>query len=286
MRSARKPAAGLYDLRARPGSVHWGYFDATLKPALRVPSGALIRAEAITHHAGDAPHLLMDDDIRALYAEIPEHDRAPGVHILTGPIYVEDALPGDMLEVRYLEMVPLLAYGSNLAAHWGHLYQEMDQRERVTIYQVDAQANLATALFDCDVAEKYLTPGRITDCSLRKCEPALRGIRVPVRPHLGTAGVAPDVAGRVSSIPPGRHGGDIDNWRIGPGATMYYPVRVPGALFSVGDPHTGRRRNQRNADRGVTGCVMRGAGAQGFPLPVAAAGKPRATGSCTASTRT
>jgi acetamidase/formamidase len=235
--SAREPVLGLYDLRARLGSVHWGYFDAALKPALRVPSGALIRAEAITHHAGDAPHLLMDDDIRALYAAIPEHDRAPGVHILTGPIYVEDALPGDMLEVRYLEMVPRLAYGSNLAAHWGHLYREMEERERVTIYQVDAQANLATALFAYDVAEKYLTPGRITDCSQCKCEPALRGIRVPVRPHLGTAGVAPDVAGRVSSIPPGRHGGNIDNWRIGAGATMYYPVQVPGALFSVGDPH-------------------------------------------------
>ena len=58
-----------------------------------------------------------------------------------------------------------------------------------------------------------------------------------MRPHLGTAGVAPDVKGRVSTIPPGAHGGNIDNWRIGAGATMYYPVAVDGALFSVGDPH-------------------------------------------------
>jgi acetamidase/formamidase len=62
-------------------------------------------------------------------------------------------------------------------------------------------------------------------------------VRVPVRPHLGTAGVAPDVPGRVSSIPPGLHGGNIDNWRIGAGATMYYPVQVDGGLFSIGDPH-------------------------------------------------
>ena len=231
------PGRELHDLPARASTVHWGYFDAALAPALRVKSGDLIRAEAITHHAGDAPHLMMDADIRDLYAAIPESDRAPGVHIMTGPIYVEDAMPGDMLEVRYLEMTPRCDYGSNLAAHWGYLYAEMAERERVTIYQLHREANQATALFAYDVAEKYLTPGRITDCSKCQCDPALPGIRVPTRPHLGTAGVAPDVAGRVSSIPPGLHGGNIDNWRIGAGATMYYPVQVPGALFSIGDPH-------------------------------------------------
>jgi len=113
----------------------------------------------------------------------------------------------------------------------------MGERERVTIYQLDRATNQATALFAYDVGEKYLVPGRITDCSACKCEPALAGVRIPTRPHLGTAGVAPDVKGRVSSIPPGKHGGNIDNWRIGAGATMFYPVQVPGALFSVGDPH-------------------------------------------------
>ncbi|MNT11367.1 Formamidase [compost metagenome] len=62
-------------------------------------------------------------------------------------------------------------------------------------------------------------------------------MRVPVRPHLGTAGVAPDKRGRVTTVEPGLHGGNIDNWRIGAGATMYYPVQVDGALFSIGDPH-------------------------------------------------
>ena len=227
----------LHYLNARPGNVHWGYFDAALAPALRVRDGDLIRAEAITHHAGDAPHLMMDADLHALWAAIPEDDRAPGVYIMTGPIYVEDAMPGDMLEVRYLEMVPRCSFGSNLAAHWGHLYREMAERERVTIYRIDHATQQATAEFAYDVAEKYTIPGRITDCAACKCEPALKGVRVPMRPHLGTAGVAPDVAGRVSSVPPGLHGGNIDNWRIGAGATMYYPVQVPGALFSVGDPH-------------------------------------------------
>ncbi len=65
----------------------------------------------------------------------------------------------------------------------------------------------------------------------------LKGIRVPIRPHFGTLGVAPAEADRVNTIPPSYTGGNIDNWRIGKGATLYFPVAVPGALFSVGDPH-------------------------------------------------
>jgi acetamidase/formamidase len=227
----------LHHLSATPKTVHWGYFDAALAPALKVRSGDLVLADAVTHHAGDAPDLLMDEGITALYRGVPEHDRNPGVHIMTGPIFVEGAEPGDMLEVRYLQMTPRLPYGSNLAASWGYLYKEFDEKERVTIYAVDNDTNQAQALFAYDFPGKYSVPGTITrpcDCCR---EPALRGIRVPTRPHLGTAGVAPDVAGRVSTIPPGAHGGNIDNWRIAAGATMYYPVAVDGALFSVGDPH-------------------------------------------------
>jgi hypothetical protein len=142
-----------------------------------------------------------------------------------------------MLEVRYYEMTPRLLYGSNLAANWGYLYKEFGEKERVTIYSIDANANLAEAVFAYDYPGKYTVPGKITDTSTCNCQPALQGVRMPVRPHLGTAGVAPDVKGRVSSIPPGAHGGNIDNWRIGAGAVMYYPIAVDGALFSVGDPH-------------------------------------------------
>ena len=109
----------LHDLKARKNTVHWGYFDAGLAPALRVRSGDLVQIEAVTHHAGDAPDLLMDEAIRQLFRDIPEADRNPGVHIMTGPIFVQDARPGDMLEVRYLSMRPRFLYGSNLAASWG-----------------------------------------------------------------------------------------------------------------------------------------------------------------------
>ena len=226
----------LHELRATPETVHWGYFSASRAPALRVASGDIIRAEAVTHHAGDAPELMMDAGVQAIFDGVPVEDRNPGVHILTGPIYVEGAKPGDILEVRYLQMTPRLRFGSNLAAHWGHLYKEFG-KERVTIYRMDEACQTAEAVFAYDFPGKYEVPGTIT--TEKECcrEPALRGVRVPVRPHLGTAGVAPDAPGRVSSIPPGKHGGNIDNWRIGAGSTMFYPVQVDGALFSIGDPH-------------------------------------------------
>ena len=231
-----KPSA-LHMLPATPSTVHWGYFDPALAPVLRVKSGDLIHAEAVTHHAGDAPDLMMDDAIWKIFKEVPEADRNPGVHIMTGPIWVEDAKPGDMIEVRYLSMVPRFRYGANLAANWGYLYKEFNEQERVTIYQIDAGGNNARAHYAYDFKGKYLTPGKITNCPECDRQEALAGVRIPVRPHLGTAGVAPDVRGRVSTIPPGLHGGNIDNWRIGAGSTMYYPVAVDGALFSIGDPH-------------------------------------------------
>ena len=227
----------LHHLPATPATVHWGYFDAAKAPVMRVKSGDLVQAEAVTHHAGDAPELMFDEGVEALFREIPETDRNPGVHIMTGPIWVEDAKPGDILEVRYLRMVPRCNYGSNLAANWGYLYKEFGEKERVTIYELDANAGHAQALYAYDFPGKYLTPGTITHCPVCDRQPALKGVRVPARPHLGTAGVAPDTTGRVSTIPPGLHGGNIDNWRIGAGATMYYPVQVDGALFSIGDPH-------------------------------------------------
>jgi acetamidase/formamidase len=134
-------------------------------------------------------------------------------------------------------MTPRNRYGSNLAANWGYLYKEMGEKERVTIYELDPTANHASALYAYDFKGKYEIPGTMTHCAVCDRESALAGVRIPARPHLGTAGVAPAVNGRVSTIPPGRHGGNIDNWRIGAGATMYYPVQVAGGLFSIGDPH-------------------------------------------------
>jgi acetamidase/formamidase len=229
-------APRIHDLPARPDTVHWGYFDPGLAPVVTVRSGDIVRVEAITHHAGDAPDLMMDEAIERIFEEVD--DRGPGPHLLTGPIAVEGARPGDVLEVRILSAEARLPYGSNLAAHWGHLYEDFG-KERVTIYELDCAAGLGRALFayDWTISPLCVAPGTVVAPDPTGRQPALDGVQVPLRPHFGTMGVAPATPGRTSSIPPGDHGGNIDNWRIGAGARMHYPVAVAGGLLSVGDPH-------------------------------------------------
>ncbi len=229
-------SARLHTLAATPQSVHWGYFDPDLAPVLTVSSGDLVEIEALTHHAGDAPDLLMDVGIERVFSEV--HERGPGPHLLTGPIALAGARPGDVLQVDILSAQPRLAHGSNLAGHWGALYGDF-AKERVTVFELDAAAMSARALFAYDWKTTPLVdvPGTIVAPGSVVREPALEGVTVPLRPHFGTMGVAPAARGRHSSVPPGAHGGNIDNWRIGAGARMYYPVQVPGALLSVGDPH-------------------------------------------------
>jgi acetamidase/formamidase len=229
-------SATVHRLPATPSTVHWGYFDPRLKPVLSVAPGDLVAIETLTHQAGDAPDLLMDAGIVDVFDGVS--DRGPGPHLLTGPIAVDGARPGDVLQVDILEVTPRLPYGSNIAGHWGFLYDEIPV-ERVTVYELDAAARLARALFGYDWIATPLAdqPGTIVTPDSGAREPALRDVVVPLRPHFGTMGVAPAAPERVSSVPPGDHGGNIDNWRIGAGGTMYYPVQVPGALLSVGDPH-------------------------------------------------
>lgn len=228
----------LHALRATPRTCFWGFFDRALPPVLTVRSGDLVDVETLTHQAGDAPDLLMDDGVRAVYEGIPAAERGPGVHVMTGPIAVEGARPGDTLEVRILAMRPRLPYGTNIGAWWGYLYPEMS-KERITIYRIDTASGYARAVFAFDyrLTPKYDAPGTIVPPERTTREPALGGVLVPLRPHFGVMGVAPPESGKVNSIPPGDFGGNIDNWRIGPGATMYYPVTSDGALFFIGDPH-------------------------------------------------
>ncbi len=219
-----------------PSTIHWGYFDRALEPALIVDSGDTVHLTAVTHHAGYAPDLLMNDPIRRLFEEVAE--RGPGPHILTGPIAVEQARPGDVLEVEILSLTPLFAHGSNLAASWGYLFPDFG-KQRVTIWAADREMMTARPEFAFDVPATLptLPPGAILPPGTTRRAPVPDRVRVPLRPHLGTMGVAPAGPGKHSSIPPGDFGGNIDNWRAGPGTTMYYPVQVPGALLSVGDPH-------------------------------------------------
>lgn len=225
-----------HQLLATPGTCFWGFFDKSLPPVLRVQSGDVVQIETITHQSGDAPDLLMDDGIRAIYDSIGQDQRGPGVHIMTGPIYVENAEPGDTLEARVLTMHPRLRHGTNIAANWGGLYKEFG-KERITIYRIEEAHGVARAefAFDYTASPLYDRPGIVSPVGER--EAALEGVAVPLRPHLGVAGVAPRDEGKVNSVPPGEYGGNVDNWRFGPGTAMYYPVFNRGALFFAGDPH-------------------------------------------------
>lgn len=226
----------LHRLDATPDTVHWGYFDPSLPPVLTVRDGDLVRIETLTHQAGDAPDLLMDDGIARVFDEVD--DRGPGPHLLTGPIAIAGAAPGNVLQVDILELTPRLPYGANLAAHWGLLHDQF-RKERVTIFALDPQALLGRAAFAFDWSTTPLADraGTIIAPGSVRREAALDGVLVPLRPHFGTMGVAPAAPGRHSSIPPGDHGGNIDNWRIGAQGRMLYPVQVSGAMLSVGDPH-------------------------------------------------
>ena len=232
-----------HTLSATPETVYWGYIDRDQPPCITVDDGDIIEIEAVTHHSGDAPDLLMDDGVRAIWSAIPEDMRGPGVHILTGPIHVRGAEPGDTLAVRILSMTPRMPYGSNLAANWGLLH-DVFGKERVTIYGLDGHAGEGFTVaakpefaFDFTARPVYDLPGVVSEADTVRREPFTRDVRVPVRPHFGVMGVAPADVGRRSSIPPGVFGGNVDNWRLGPGATMCYPVNVPGANLYVGDPH-------------------------------------------------
>ena len=225
----------LHHLPATPETVHWGYFDGALRPKLTIRSGDIVALETLTHRAGDAPDLLMDDGVWRVYREVGE--RGPGAHIMTGPIAVEGAEPGDTLEVRVLEMRPRLFYGSNMATRAGLLYEHLGKRQRATIFEFGANLALAHARFAFEVPAVASGPGTIIEPGATQRVPALPDVAVPLRPHLGVGGVAPDEPGRFSSVPPGRWGGNIDNWRFGTGTAMYYPVLVAGALYSAGDPH-------------------------------------------------
>lgn len=272
-------------LPANADTVHWGYFSQSLEPKLTVDSGDIITVETLTHHANDDAERMVNGDsgaesVFAWTEEAKGVDRRGagpmdasvfgrgagegfGVHILTGPIYINNADPGDVLEVQILDAAPRPSgnpdyrgktFGSNAAAWWGYHYNDMIEepkpREVITIYEVDAtgEENWAEAVYNYRwvpqtdpygvVHETIDYPGVPVDHStIDKNFEVLENVRIPIRPHFGVIGLAPQEADIVDSIPPGYFGGNIDNWRIGKGATMYYPVAVEGGLLSLGDPH-------------------------------------------------
>jgi acetamidase/formamidase len=214
--AASTAAPATHRLEATPSTIAYGYYDAAAAPVLRIASGDIIDVDTLLTNtpAGLARAGVADDQIqaslKAIVAQTPPEKKGPGGHILTGPVFVEGAEPGDALEVAILSIDLALPYGYNGCS--GYLRENCAQQgSRTRIIPLDAKT--MTAVF-------------------------APGIVIPLRPFFGSMGVAPPPeAGRISSNPPGIHAGNLDNKALVAGTTLFIPVHAPGALFEVGDGH-------------------------------------------------
>jgi acetamidase/formamidase len=207
--------AAEHTLMPSPQTVHIGNFNAVNKPVLTIDSGDIVTVEtaptmldpAEVDQSGVVPPGAVPEYMRAIFREAIDRG-----HILTGPIFVKGAAPGDGLEVRIQAIDLAIDYGFNRQRPYAGVLQEEFPGFFLRIIKINREAQTA------EVAP---------------------GVVVPVtRPFFGTMGVAPLPAmGRISSSPPGIHTGNIDNKDIAAGTTLYMPVYAPGALFSVGDGH-------------------------------------------------
>jgi len=207
-----------YTLSATPKTVAWGYYDAAATPVLHIQSGDTVTFETLITNspsglekAGVAPDQVQQN-LRDIYKEITTH--GPGGHILNGPVFIDGAEPGDTLEIHIQKIdlaIPYAYNGFRFGA--GFLTQDFTYA-RTKIIPLHRQ-----------VMTGSFAPG----------------IEIPLHPFFGSMGVAPPEAyGRISSAPPGIHGGNMDNKELVPGTTLYLPVHVRGALFEMGDGHAGQ----------------------------------------------
>jgi len=202
-------------LEATPATVAYGYYWSDAKPVLSIASGDIIDVDTLLTNtpAGLAKAGIPDEKIqaslKAVVSEVTGERKGPGGHILTGPVYVEGAEPGDVLEVKILSIDLPIDYGYNGCA--GYLPENCDHDAPTKIVPLDR--NKMTAEF-------------------------FPGIVIPLKPFYGSIGLAPAPEfGRLSSNPPGRHAGNMDNRELVAGTTLYIPVFARGALFEIGDGH-------------------------------------------------
>jgi len=214
------PMGSTYKLAATPQTVAWGYYDAKAVPVLRIKSGDTVITDTLLTNSptrlegAGVPPDKVEQSLRDIYREVTGDRKGPGGHILTGPIFVEGAEPGDVLEVRVVSIKLALPYAYNgFGPNRGFLPEDFPYA-KIKIIPLDAQRMVA----------------HFSD-----------GIEIPLYPFFGSMGVAPpESMGRVNSAPPGVHGGNLDNKELVVGSTLYLPVHAPGALFEVGDGHAGQ----------------------------------------------
>jgi acetamidase/formamidase len=211
------PASGqspkVHKLKATPSTVAWGYYDAAAKPVLTVASGDIVEVETVLAAAEllrryGIEEKWITDEMREMDQV---KDRGVGGHLLVGPVYVEGAEPGDVLEVKLTDIRPREPFGVNLFRPNGGTIPGSFPYGRFKTVPVDMKANVA-----------HFAPT----------------IVIPLKPFFGSLGVAPPaMVGRISSGPPGVHTGNLDNKDLVAGSTLYIPVHVRGALLFIGDGH-------------------------------------------------
>jgi acetamidase/formamidase len=202
-------------LEATPSTVAYGYYWSEAVPVLRIASGDIIDVDTLLTNTpiglakAGVPDEKIQQSLKSVVNEVTGDRKGPGGHILTGPVYVEGAEPGDALEVRILSISLPIDYGYNGCK--GFVPENCEPDAPLRILPLDRKA---------------MTAGFAP------------GIVIPLRPFFGSMGVAPaPLDGRVSSNPPGRHAGNLDNRELVAGSTLYIPVFVRGALFEIGDGH-------------------------------------------------
>jgi len=216
--SAAQRAPATHRLEATPNTIAYGWYDAAGSPVLRIASGDIIDVDTLLTNTpqglrrAGVPEDQIQESLKRITEAFPQGDskRGPGGHILTGPVFVEGAEPGDALEVKILSIDLAIPYGYNGCQ--GFLPENCPTpRAPARIIQLDPKT--MTAVF-------------------------APGIVIPLHPFFGSMGVAPPPeAGRVSSNPPGTHAGNLDNKALVAGTSLFIPVHAPGALFEVGDGH-------------------------------------------------
>jgi acetamidase/formamidase len=205
-------------LKPTPKTVAWGYYDAATPPVMRIKSGDTVEVQTLItssptrlEGAGVKPEDV-EQSLRDIYKEVT--NKGPGGHILTGPIFVEGAEPGDVLEIRIKQIKLAIPYAYNAFSPGRGYIPEDFPYARMRIIPLDEQKMVA----------------HFSD-----------GIEIPLNPFFGSIGVAPpEVSGRISSAPPWIHAGNLDNKELVAGTTLFIPVHAKGALFLVGDGHAGQ----------------------------------------------
>jgi acetamidase/formamidase len=210
---APKSQPKVHRLEATPATVAYGHYWAETRPVLTIDSGDIIDVDTLLTSTPDrlekagVPASEIQASLRAIVEQVK--DRGPGGHILTGPVFINGAEPGDALEVKVLSIDLPIAYGYNGCS--GFVRTNCEPGRGPTIIRMDRKAMTATFL---------------------------PGVVIPLRPFFGSMGVAPPLeVGRVSSNPPSTHAGNLDNKELVAGTTLFIPVHVRGALFEVGDGH-------------------------------------------------